>query len=326
MDQDFIDCAEELIAGGQFSRARAVLEAAVRAMPPGWTPCRDEGGFLAITFWGLDEFLAYTSHHGSALKKSVQWVPGSYSKAWYHLTVIAVEEQDFERALLCVDRGLALEPDHPELWSEKGYILGRLKRHTEALECYVRAASARDWAPPSSKARALRGQGVQLIDLGRLDEAEDLLRRSLALEPGSEVARHELEYIRNLRLQRERAAPELPWFVAALVNPPKDPLTARLLTLVEDMPPIPGPKTLGSENYSRIAEAFMERGWEGFEEAFDLLVPRDRPDYADIKRDLLREPIFRRQVHRRMTQMLIGDVSIEETPEDIWRDNEQKPN
>ena len=80
---------------------------------------------------------------------------------------------------------MELEPDHPELWNEKGYLLGRLKRHQEAFDCYVRAASVRDWAPPSQIARALRGQGVQLVDLDRLDEAENALRRSLELEPDS---------------------------------------------------------------------------------------------------------------------------------------------
>jgi hypothetical protein len=31
----------------------------------------------------------------------------------------------------------------------------------------------------------------------------------------------------------------------------------------------------------------MMGGWTAFEEEFDRIVPRDRPDYGDIKRDLL---------------------------------------
>jgi hypothetical protein len=77
------------------------------------------------------------------------------------------------------------------------------------------------------------------------------------------------------------------------VNPPKDPLTVSLLALVEDLPAIPGPQTVGSENYSRILDAFEKSGWEGFEQEFDRIVPRDRPDYADIKRDLLCETMFK---------------------------------
>jgi tetratricopeptide (TPR) repeat protein len=107
---------------------------------------------------GPGEFLAYVKCHRAGMTKSIAWVPGSYSKAWYQLAAIAVEEERFQEALVCLDWGLGLEPDHPELWSEKGFVLGMLKRHAEALECYVKAAQ-RDWAPASQIARAVRGQG-----------------------------------------------------------------------------------------------------------------------------------------------------------------------
>lgn len=203
MEADFNLRADALIAQGQFAKARALLEAAVREMPAGWKPCREGDRSLSIAFWEQEEFLAHANHPGEGLAKPVFWVPDSYSKAWYQLGAIAVEEEDFERALSSIDCGLELEPDHPELWCEKGYILGRLERHEEALQCYLRAGTARDWSPTSYIARALRGQGVELIDLGRLDEAEDVLRRALELEPESDVARNELEYIEELRRQRE---------------------------------------------------------------------------------------------------------------------------
>ena len=69
---------------------------------------------------------------------------------------------------------------------------------------------------------------------------------------------------------------QIPWFLHSFVNPPTDPLTIRLMALVEDLPSIPGPKTVGSANYSRLFDAFMKRGWTGFEEEFDRIVPRDR--------------------------------------------------
>ncbi len=203
MEADFNRRADALIAKGQFAKARALLEAAVGEMPAGWKPSRGGSGSLSISVWDQDEFLALAGHQRKGLTKPVFWVSDSYSKAWYQLGAIAVEEGDFERALSSIDCGLELEPDHPELWCEKGYILGRLERHEEALQCYLRAATARDWAPQSHIARALRGQGVELIDLGRLDEAEDVLRRALELEPESDVARNELEYIEERRRQRE---------------------------------------------------------------------------------------------------------------------------
>lgn len=55
---------------------------------------------------------------------------------------------------------------------------------------------------PSQRAvepMALRGMGFMLIELNRLDEAEQALRDSLKLDPGNDVALNELAYIRELR-------------------------------------------------------------------------------------------------------------------------------
>ena len=83
------------------------------------------------------------------------------------------------------------------------------------------------------------------------------------------------------RMIREEEAGEeaIPWFRHSLVNPPTDPLTLQLLTLVEDLSSLPGPQTVGAEHYSRIYDAFVKHGWAGFEKEFDRIVPRDRADY-----------------------------------------------
>lgn len=69
---------------------------------------------------------------------------------------------------------------------------------------------------------------------------------------------------------------------------------------------------MGSENYSRISTAFRKRGWAGFEAEFDRIVPRDRPDYADVKRDLLCEPLFTLRAHRNMAELVSGKKTSEE--------------
>jgi tetratricopeptide (TPR) repeat protein len=319
--------ADQLIVKGHFAEAEALLERALQTMPVGWNPIREDGRFLSIAFWSQEEFLAHSNYviERDGLTKSIMWVDCSYSRAWYQLAVVESKQGLFERALFCIDCGLQLEPDHPELWSEKGYLLGRLKRHQDAFDCYVRAASIRDWAPPSQVARALRGQGVQLVDLDRLDEAENALRKSLELEPESETAQNELGYIEDLRRKQAAQKEEIPWFLHSFVNPPTDPLTVRLLALVEDLPSIPGPKTVGPENYSRIFDAFMKRGWAGFEEEFDRVIPRDRADYEDIKRDMLCEPIFSIKAHRNMADAVLGRKTVEEIFDEMARQQEQKP-
>lgn len=85
-------------------------------------------------------------------------------------------------------------------------------------DSYVHAASVREWAPPSHIARAPRGQGVQLVDLDRLDEGEDALRRSLELEPDSQTARNELGDIEDLRRKRDAGEEDVPWYLHSLIN------------------------------------------------------------------------------------------------------------
>ena len=92
------------------------------------------------------------------------------------------------------------------------------------------------------------------------------------------------------------------------------------MQFVQGMESIPGPKTVGAENYSAISKAFLASGWAGFEEAFDAAIPRSRADYADIKRDLLRESIFNSKVHERMSKLFLGEATVEETMEEIKRD------
>lgn len=110
------------------------------------------------------------------------------------------------------------------------------------------------------------------------------------------------------------------WFLQPLKSPPKDPLTNQLIALVEGLEPVPGPETLGRENYAKVSNAFFARGWEGFEEAFDAIVPRTRPDYAEVKRELLREPIFSPKVHLRMARLIAGEATATEIMEEVARE------
>jgi tetratricopeptide (TPR) repeat protein len=168
----FNQLAEQLISKRQWDAARSLLEGAIRQMPRDSKPVGN-----------LDN----------------KRIAESYSEAWLQLAVIAVEEGNLKNACSCVESGLALEPDHPLLWSEKGFILARQGQYAGALRSYERAATVRDWAPPYQIAKALRGKGATLVELKRLDEAEEAIKQSLVLDPASKIGRNELEYIIQLR-------------------------------------------------------------------------------------------------------------------------------
>ena len=233
----------------------------------------------------------------------IDWVPVSYSEAcglagWLH-----IRRRDFPQALRFLNLGLELEPNHPTLICDKAYVHQTQTQHQQALELFRQAERSRPWITDAQKARALRGQGVCLVDLNSLDEAELVLLRAQQVDPEDTKAASELELIQGLRLQRSHPGP-LGWPFLQILNPPRNPLTQRLIELVKDLPSIPGPQTVGTENFSRIQQAFSARAWEGFEEEFAKLYPPDHPQHGEIKTRLLQETIFRPQVHENIVQCL----------------------
>jgi tetratricopeptide (TPR) repeat protein len=197
---DAVQEARRLIAARERPRAVRALEEYLARMPPGWRPRAETKDELRIAFWSMEEFLQFVTHHQAAGdRRKVTWVRPSYSEACYLLGYLAVEEGDYAAARRHVERGLALEPDHPLLLCELGMIEGGCRRHGEALDCYRQAAERRPWTPPGVVARALRGVGFSLIELGELDEAEEAFRQSLEWEPDNATARQELQIIELMR-------------------------------------------------------------------------------------------------------------------------------
>ena len=104
-----------------------------------------------------------------------------------------------------IERAIALSPENSQYLSELGHIHQLLKEWPKALEYYRKAEmSAEAFSPPSVKAFELgvarRGMGYVLVELGRLDEAEDKYLQCLAADPNDVRAKNELEYVRNLKV------------------------------------------------------------------------------------------------------------------------------
>jgi tetratricopeptide (TPR) repeat protein len=309
----------------RWDRARPLIEEALARMPENWRPiCHTEEG-VEGAFWDCDEFMAFIADRDPDKDGSTLWIGTSYSKLWWQLAVVNRSQGLLDNALLCIEKGLELEPDHPYLWMQRGLILSEAGQFKEALAAYQTASVIRTWASQTVIAWSLRSQGYALIELGHLGEAQAVYRHSLELDPGNEVAENELGYIEHLLEERDERAKTLPWFLHCLRFPPTDPLTLQLIALVDGMEPVPGPKTIGAESYGRIASAFYERGWAGFEDEFNSTVLRSREDYADIKRNLLREPIFLRVVHERLSRIYLGKATIEEVFDEIRKSQEPAP-
>jgi tetratricopeptide (TPR) repeat protein len=198
---NFIELAELMIQDREYFDAEQVLWEGVASMPSDWRPAIESDSFLQIAFWNNSEFEAYADYQSSLGPnlRSVLWTYPSYSKAYFLLAYLAGERKNFDEALVAVNKGIDLEPDHPKMLCEKGFILRQLNLPEDALEAYQEAAIARPLTNPSVRAEALRGQGFCLMDLHRLDEAEKVLKESLVIEPKKIAAVNALNHISTLR-------------------------------------------------------------------------------------------------------------------------------
>jgi len=204
---NFTTKADQLIAGKRWTEAKSVLVDGLHEMPPNWVPIEIHNDEKAPTkrvivhSWDGAEYLAFTNQHpiyGRGKSSSV-WQGPSYSRADYLIAYVDEELGNLAEAAEALDQGLALEPDHPMLLAERALLYEKLRKFDEALKLYQRALDARVWAPNAQIGHVLRGQGYCLVELGRLDAAEEAYRKSLVLEPGNLSAINELGYIRTHR-------------------------------------------------------------------------------------------------------------------------------
>ena len=198
--KEILEKAELMIQQEERVEAERLLRRLFADIPPDWKPVSETPYSIDIAYWYSEEFLSHApKFHQDGSKPFVTWTTPSYSKAFYLLAFLKVEQKRWSEALEFIEQGLLLEPDHPLLWCEKALILSYLHQHEEAYRLFMKAASIRPLIPDEHKARALRGAGVELIDLNRLDEAEALLKESLKFDPVSAGAQNEVGYIKHLR-------------------------------------------------------------------------------------------------------------------------------
>jgi tetratricopeptide (TPR) repeat protein len=212
---DLYESIDIALSESRLGDARQLIAQALSSIPPDWKPLKEDDKQIRGAFWDQNEFSAYVSSHRSDSGKTIFWTTVSFSKLWWQLSDVNISEELFDNAAVCIEKGLELEPDQPMLWIQKGYIFNRTGRHLEALEAYQTATSVRLWAHPTVLARSLRGQGSALIDLARFSEARNAYSASLELDPESESAHKELEYIDQALPDKKKQASALPWFLQA---------------------------------------------------------------------------------------------------------------
>lgn len=128
--------------------------------------------------------------------------PNVYPVIALMLGSAAVEQQDYERAITILDRGLALQPNDRFLMAERISALHGMGRWEAALEAADAALASNDLLILTDSGRFHRRRGLSLTELGRLDEAQAAYEAALEENPEDAAAKQELDYVRGLRAGR----------------------------------------------------------------------------------------------------------------------------
>ena len=138
----------------------------------------------------------------NAIALSSTWADAYFMKA-YAL-------QDLHRlddAKTTLQLALKLSPFNSQYLAELGEIYALEKNWTKAKQAYEEAEDNAKLGPDVSSAdelaRARRGLGYVLVELGQFDQAEKKYQQCLAANPNDSKAKAELEYVREQKAKRK---------------------------------------------------------------------------------------------------------------------------
>lgn len=187
----------------------AALEAMLARAPQSFPSWERHGDVLFVRpndNGEIEGLIAEAQAQGGARPKSVQVGYNVYPLASLLLGSYWNEVHEPAKAVAAMDRGLALQPRNGVLVGERGTALADLKKFDQAVASYD-AWLASGTGTDLQRARILRARGFSLIELNRLDEAEQNYLDSLKLEPCHAGARNELAYIAGRRTGTEHSSP-----------------------------------------------------------------------------------------------------------------------
>jgi len=158
---------------------------------------------------GAVEGIMYAGLGGAAGTKPgehIVVIGPSWAMAYWARSYALTEMNRTKEAEADLQRALALAPMDGQYKNELAYLLMRRGELSESLALYKEAEEYAEMTSPypvDIKCVALRGQGYDLVELHRLDEAEVAYKKCMALVPDEPKSKAELGYIAE---QRKKAA------------------------------------------------------------------------------------------------------------------------
>lgn len=144
---------------------------------------------------------------GAATKQETVVLDTLWSDAYLLKGYAPVELGEVARAREALQAAVALAPQNAQYLAELAYNFQAAHEFEKSIEIYEEAIDAAELSPTELQkeehGRALRGKGYSLIELGRLDEAEEIYKQALKINRSDKKARDDLTYIKGLRKKAE---------------------------------------------------------------------------------------------------------------------------
>lgn len=208
-DREKLYKAIKAIERNDLSSARRLLQEVVANAPEEYVYSYEGGDQLFIKFWDGEEFFQHMTTVGQKQNKRIVWIPSVYPRAYFHLAFIDMENGEYQSALTHLEASLKLEPDQPVSLCEMALAYSKMGDHRKAFSLYEQTLEVKRYVTSNLKARALRGKGIELMDLEEWELAKKSLIESLKYEPNNKITLHELFLIslrrtgHDLNLQTE---------------------------------------------------------------------------------------------------------------------------
>jgi len=200
-DAKKVEKALKLLSEKDIPAAQALLTDVCSRCPDNYEYEYTMDGSQYIKFWSLMEFTEYVAKRGEdTTQQSLLWIPSVYPRACFYLAYILVDKRDLDGSLRWLKRGMTMEPGNPNFLLEMGVVYAHMKESLRSFECYKKAVTLTNLSK-DKHATALRGLGVQSIDLEQWEDAEKYLNASLEIEPDNQIAKQELLYLAQVRLK-----------------------------------------------------------------------------------------------------------------------------
>jgi tetratricopeptide (TPR) repeat protein len=117
-----------------------------------------------------------------------------------------IDLKQVDAAIPFLKRAVALSPAHAHYLSELAYAYQVQRKWQLSYDIFQRAAAGAMLEEDEQRKKSLRrawfGMGYDLIELGRLEEAEKMLSLCLELTPDDQKIRNELQYVRDQRKKK----------------------------------------------------------------------------------------------------------------------------